>query len=58
MEKEPCKKFCSVLIRFHEAKKLQSFEFNVSDVIPANLQNMLTQASFAFFVSFVEKNFL
>ena len=34
MDKEPCTKFCGVLIRFREVVKLQSFEFNVSDVIP------------------------
>ena len=34
MEKDPCTKFCGVLIRFHEVIKLQSFEFSVSDVYP------------------------
>ena len=34
MDKEPCTKFCGILIRFHEVIKLQSFGFSVSDVIP------------------------
>ena len=40
MEKEPCTRFCSVLVRFDEVIKLQSFEFSVSDIIPANVQNI------------------
>ena len=41
MEKEPCTKFCGVLIRSsHEVMKLQSFESGVIDVIPANVQNI------------------
>ena len=38
MEKEPCRMFCGVLVRFHEVIKLQSFEFSVSDAKLANLQ--------------------
>ena len=37
MEKEPCSKFCGILISSHEVMKLQSFESGVSDVIPANV---------------------
>ena len=40
MEKEPCTRFCSVLVRFDEVIKLQSFEFSISDIIPANVQNI------------------
>ena len=34
---------------------LQSFEFIVSDVIPANLQNFSHQVFFAYFCKFYEK---
>ena len=40
MEKESYTKFCNVLVRFNKVIKLQSFEFSVSDVIPANLRNI------------------
>ena len=40
MEEKTCAKFGGVLITFHEVVKLQSFEFGVSDVIPANVQNI------------------
>ena len=39
MDKAPCTKLYGVLIRFLKVIKL-SFEFNVSDVIPANVQNI------------------
>ena len=55
MEKEPGTKFCSLLVRFQEVIKLQSFEFSVSEVIPANVQNIAPLVFFAFFVSFMEK---
>ena len=55
MRKDPCTKFCGVLIRFHEVVKLQSFEFSVSDVIPENVQHISPLVFFAFFVSFMEK---
>ena len=42
---------CGVLISFHEVMKLQSLEFGLSDVIPANIQNI---SSLVFF-SFMEK---
>ena len=59
MEKEEsCTKFCAILVGFHEAIKLQSFEFSESDVIPVNVQNISPLVFFAFFVSVVEKNFL
>ena len=35
-EKEPCTKFCGVLISFHEVMKLLSFKFDASDVKTAN----------------------
>ena len=35
-EKEPCTKFCGVLISFHEVMKLLSFKFEASDVKTAN----------------------
>ena len=49
MEKESCTKFCGVFVRFHEIIKLQSFEFSVSDAIPANVQNISSLVFFAFF---------
>ena len=55
MEKEPCTKFFGVLIRFNKVIQLLGFEFSVSDVLPANVQNMSRPAFFAFFVSFMEK---
>ena len=47
MEKEPCTKFCGVLISSHEVMKLQSFEFGASDVITVNLQNISALVFFA-----------
>ena len=44
-EKEPCTKFCGVLISFHEVMKLLSFKFDASDVKTANgMHNMLIVA--------------
>ena len=45
-------------IRLHEVLKLQSFEFSVSDVIYANVQNISPLIFFAFFVSIMEKKIL
>ena len=45
MEKEPC----GTLVRFLKVLKLQSFEFSVSNVIPANVQNISPLISFQFF---------
>ena len=36
MEKEPSANFWGVLIIFHEVIKIQSVEFDVSDIVPAN----------------------
>ena len=47
-----CAKFSCVLARFQEIIKSQSFEFSLSGVIPANVQDMLPLAFFVFFVSF------
>ena len=55
MVKEPCAKFCRVLIISHEVMKLQSFESGVSDVTPANLQNISALVFFAHFCEFHEK---
>ena len=55
IEKKPCTNFCGVLIRFHEVKELQSLEFSVSDVIPANAQNISPPGFFVFFVSFMKQ---
>ena len=49
MDKAPCTKFYGVLIRFLKVIKL-SFEFNVSDVIPANVQNISPVFFFFFYV--------
>ena len=40
MEKESCTNFCGALISSQEIMKLQNFESDVSDVIPANVQNI------------------
>ena len=40
MEKEPSKKFWGLLFLFHEIRKLENVEFNVNDVIPANVHNI------------------
>ena len=53
IEKEPSTKFCVVLISFKEVMKLQSFEFDASDVIPANALNILP-TFFHIFVNFME----
>ena len=49
MEKEPCAKFCGVLLSFREVIKLQSFESGESDVIPACIQNISFLFLFAYF---------
>ena len=57
MEKEPCTKFCGVLISSHEVIKLQSFESTVSDAISANVQYILPLVSFTYICYFYEKSF-
>ena len=57
MEKEPCTKFCGVLISSHEVIKLQSFESTVSDAISANVQYILPLVSFTYICYFYEKIF-
>ena len=42
-------KYCGVLIRFHEAMKLKSFEYDLSEVISANAQNISAVVLFAYF---------
>ena len=46
MGKEPFTKFCGLLITFQEFIKLQTFEFSISDVIPANVQKFHLWFSF------------
>ena len=54
MEKESRTKFFYVLISFHKVVKLQIFESDVSDVIPANEQIISTPwLSLHTFVNFV-----
>ena len=55
MEKEPCTKFCGILVSSHEVTKLQSFESPVSDAVPANVQNISSLAFFGYFYWFYEK---
>ena len=55
MEKEPCTKFCGVLISSHEVLKLQNFESGGIDVIPANIQNISSLVFFAYFFKFYGK---
>ena len=57
MEKEPCTKFCGVLISSHEVIKLQSFESTVSDAVSANVQYILPLVSFTYICYFYEKKF-
>ena len=57
MEKEPCTKFCGVLISSHKVMKLQSFESTVSDAISANVQYILPLVSFTYICYFYEKKF-
>ena len=40
MKKEPCAKFCAILISSQEVMKLQSFESGLSDFVSANVQNI------------------
>lgn len=54
-KKELCTKFCGVLISCPEVMKLQSSEFGVSNVMPANVQKNSSVVFFAFFsVNFME----
>ena len=50
-EKKPCTKSCGILVSFYEVVKLQSFEFDVSDVILANAQNILPGFLCIFFIA-------
>ena len=49
MKKEPCANFRGVLMRFHEVIKLQSLEFDVSDVIPKITQKISPLVFFEYF---------
>ena len=49
-KKELCTKFCGVLISGPEVMKLQSSEFGVSNVMPANVQKNSSVVFFAFFL--------
>ena len=53
--KKPCTKLYGVLVRLYEVIKLQNIQFDVSKVMPANLQNSLLRFSLHLFVSFMEK---
>ena len=55
MVKEPCTKFCGVLICSHKVMKLQSFQFGVGDIIIANVQNISLLVFFACFLKFYGK---
>ena len=50
MKKERCTKFYGILVGCHEVIKLGIFQFSVSNVISANVQNISTLVFFAFFV--------
>ena len=58
MEEEFCTKFYGVLISFHEVIKLQSFEFGVTDVIPANVKKMFTPGFLCIFLLLAKENVL
>ena len=55
MEKGPYTKFCGVLISFNEFLKLKTFEYDVSDVIHANVKTFHNRLSEHVFVNFMEK---
>ena len=55
MEKGPYTKFCGVLISFNEFLKLKAFEYDVSDVIHANVKTFLNRFSEHVFVNFMDK---
>ena len=48
-EKESATKFSGVLILFHEISTFQSFEFDVSDVIPTKVHNISSLLFIAYF---------
>ena len=55
MKKEPCIRFCGVLISFNEVMNLQqSFEFDTSDVIPQMQKKVHPWFSFHVFANFME----
>ena len=57
MEKEPCTKFCSVLISSHEVMKLESFESDMSGIIHTNIQkNFILGFLCIFFLVLWEKS--
>ena len=49
MDKKPCAKFFGILISFNEVMMFQSFEFDISDIIPASVQNISLQVFFHIF---------
>ena len=55
MEKGPYTKFCGVLISFNEFLKLKTFEYDVSDVIHANVKTFHNRFPEHVFVNFMEK---
>ena len=58
MEKDPCKKFCGVLISSHKVMKLQSFESGLNDVIPQMYKTFHPWFSFHIFLILWRKNVL
>ena len=54
MKKELCTKFCGVLISYHEVMKLQSFESDLSDVIPRMYKTIYHWVSLHIFVNFMK----
>ena len=55
IEKELSTKYCGVLIIFHEVMKLQTFELDATDVMPANLHN-LSPVFLRIFKTFMKKD--
>ena len=55
MEKESSVKFLNI---FYEVMKLQSFEFDISDLIPVNTHDIFKLAFFHTFAIFMEKESL
>ena len=54
-EREPSSKFCDILISFHEVMGLQSFGFDVINIILANVHNITLLAFFTYFCLFYEE---
>ena len=55
MEKEPCTNLCGILISSHEVMKLDTFEIDESDGLPAKVHNISPLIFSHAFVNFTKK---